>query len=232
MARQRHLRREHDEVGLRRRSLGEEGGFTLVEFMIAGAISIVVLGGTVMLATQIQQGYSTQLDDVTAEEEARFALDWIARVLRPAGSNPYGIVLSACPVANTAFQGLRLDPNANGIQDDVRIQADINPPNGLLVGASAVCTEQGEDITIAHDPEDLVITRRDHAVDAAGVAMTEPIFTALLFTYLNAARTTTTDPDAIVYAQVSLTAQSKAFNPITQEYTTSTLQTEVRLRTR
>jgi Tfp pilus assembly protein PilW len=185
-----------------------------------------------MLTTQIQQGYSTQLDDVTVEEEARFALDWISRVLRSAGSNPYSIVLSACPVANTAFQGIRLDPNANGIQDDVRIQADINPPNGLLVGAVGTCTEQGEDITIAHDIGALTITRQDRAVNVSPVAMTEPIFTELRFTYLNAARATTTAPDAIVYAQVSVTGQSKALNPITREYTAITMQTEVRLRTR
>lgn len=210
----------------------DERGFTLVEFMIAGAISIAVLGGTVALATQIQQGYSTQLDDVAVEEEARFALDWIARVLRPAGSNPYGIVLSPCPAASTAFQGLRLDPNANGIQDDVRVQADINPPNGLLVGAAAACTEQGEDITIAHDIAASTITRRDHAIDASGVAMTPPIFTQLRFTYLNAARAATTTPAAIVYAQIRVTGRSEALNPITLQNTTATLETEVRLRTR
>ena len=31
-----------------------------------------------MLATQMQQAYSTQLDDATVEEEVRFSLDWIA----------------------------------------------------------------------------------------------------------------------------------------------------------
>lgn len=215
-----------------RQHLQSEGGFTLVEFMIAGAISVAVLGGTVALATQIQQGYSTQLDDVVVEEEARFAVDWIARILRPAGSNPYGIVLSACPVASTAFQGLRLDPNGNGIQDDVRVQADINPPNGLLVGASAACTEQSEDITIAHNIEESTITRQDLAIDASPVAMTPPIFTELRFTYLNAARAATTDPASIVYAQVRITGRSEALNPITLENTTATLETEVRLRTR
>ena len=71
------------------RTLCDARGFTLVEFMIAALITTAVLGGTVVLATQLQQGYSTQLDDVLVEQEARFALDWIARILRSAGSNPY-----------------------------------------------------------------------------------------------------------------------------------------------
>ena len=63
----------------RRRTLGDARGFTLVEFMIAALIMTAVLGGTVMLASQLQQGYSTQLDDVVVEQEVRYALDWIAR---------------------------------------------------------------------------------------------------------------------------------------------------------
>ena len=210
-----------------------ESGFTLIEAMIAAAISTAVLGGTVLLATQIQQAYSTQLDGVTVEEEARFTLDWIARVMRSAGSNPYAITLSPCPDANTTFQAIRLDPNGNGLEDDVRVQADINPANGLLVGSAGDCgAEQWEDITIAHDPNSLVITKRDHAVDVAGVTMTEPIFTELLFTYLDVARVATTSEAAIAYAQIRVTGQSKARHPITGVFTTSSLEMEVRLRGR
>ena len=211
-----------------------ERGFTLVEFMIASAITVAVLGATVGLATQLQQGYSTQLDDATVEQEARFTLDWIARIMRSAGSNPYTITLSPCS-GTPAFQALDLDPNLNGIQDDVRVQADINPPDGLIIGVAGACTtnpELGEDVTIAHDPATLVITRRDHAVDAAGVTMTEPIFTELLFTYLDTARAATTTAATVAYAQIRITGRSRAFNPITQEFPTSSLETEVRLRVR
>lgn len=210
-----------------------ESGFTLVEFMIAAAITTAVLGGTVALATQLQQAYSTQLDDATVQEEARFTLDWIARIMRSAGSNPYTITLSPCPDANTTFQAIRLDPNANGLQDDVRVQADINPPNGLLVGAAGNCAaEQEEDITIAHDPVNFVITKRDHAVDVAGVTMTEPIFTGLVFTYFTAAGVATTSAAALAYARIRVTGRSKARHPITGQFTISSLETEVRLRGR
>ena len=125
-------------VGTRRTAcrptLGDARGFTLVEFMISALIMTAVLGGTVMLASQLQQGYSTQLDDVVVEQEVRYALAWIARVLRSAGSNPYGLMTSDCPSVGTPFEAIRIDPDGDGEDDDIRIQADISPPNNLLGG--------------------------------------------------------------------------------------------------
>lgn len=213
--------------------LRDARGFTLVEFMIAGLITIAVLGGTVMLASQLQQGYSTQLDEVVVEQEARFALDWITRVLRSAGSNPYSVNTSPCPTVGTAFQAIRIDPNGNGIDDDVRVQADISPPNGILGGSVAgTCTEAGEDLTIAHDTEALTITLEDNNTDDAPQAMTEPIVTELEFTYLDSARNETTNPDLIAYVQVQVTGRSKAYNAMLGEFPETTLNTEVHVRTR
>lgn len=212
----------------------DERGFTLVEFLIAIAITAAVLGGTVVLATQLQQAYSTQLDDVTVEEEVRFALYWIAQALRNAGTNPYDIAAWLCPGTGTVFQAVRLDPNGNGVDDDVRIQADMNPPNGMLGGPAGVCDEAGEDVTIEHDPGALVITRLDNNTDTDGLpdTMTEPVISELLFTYLDSSRTVTTNPDLVTYVQVRITGQSQAYNANLGEATTSTLETEVRLRTR
>ena len=200
------------------RSAPSEGGFTLVEFMIAAALTSVVLGSTMMLATQIQQAYDTQLDDATAEQEARYALEWIARDLRSAGSDPYLIIPAA--------QEVWIDPNGGADGDDsIRFQADINPPDGLLA--------DGEDLTIAFDAANNVITREDSlAANPAAVAMTEPIVTDLSFTLLDAARNATANAQLVAYVQVQVTVQSRARNANTGAFTTSTLGTEVRLRTR
>lgn len=198
-------------------SLSGEGGFTLVEFMIAMAITTAVLGGTVVLATQIQQAYTYQLDDAAVQQEARYALDWIARYLRSAGSNPY-----ACAV----FQPIWIDPNGNGLNDDVRIQADINPPDGD-------CADSEEDVTIAYDAVNFVITLN---TGAGAVAMTDPIFRradatpALTFTYLDSARNVTANEASIAYVQVAVTGRSEGRNAVTG-FTEFTLTTEVRLRT-
>ncbi|HEY5619026.1 MAG TPA: prepilin-type N-terminal cleavage/methylation domain-containing protein [Vicinamibacterales bacterium] len=215
------------------RTLCDARGFTLVEFMIAALITTAVLGGTVVLATQLQQGYSTQLDDVLVEQEARFALDWIARILRSAGSNPYSVSTSPCPTVGTPFQAIRIDPDGDGMDDDIRIQADISPPNGILGGdVAGTCTEEGEDVTIAHDADALTITLEDNNTDDAPQAMTEPIIPELEFTYLNSARNVTTDPDLIAYVQVQVTGRSKTYNTILGEYPETTLTTEVHVRTR
>ncbi len=201
-----------------RPDLGERG-FTLIEFMIAAAVMSAVLGATVGLALQIQEGYGTQLDDVAVEQEARYALDWIARDLRSAGSDPYRVIPNG--------EEIWLDPNGGGVTDDsIRIQADINLPNGDILGG-------GENVTIAFDAANGVITRQDHndPDDATAMAMTEAIFTNLSFTYLNASGAVTTNSELVAYIQVQVTAQSRATNrpggPMT-----STLATEVRLRTR
>src|SRR5688572_14756612 len=151
----------------------DQQGFTLIEFMIAASIMSVVLGGTVMLATQMQQSYTSRLDGAVLEQEARYALDWIARDLRSAGSDPYGIVADD--------QEVWLDPDAGAVNDDsIRIQSDINGPDGVL-------DDEGENVTIALDPVNRVITRTDtNAADPSAQSMTDAIFTALKFTFLNA----------------------------------------------
>lgn len=210
-----------------------ERGFSLVELMIVAAITSAVIGAAVTLATNVQSVYSYQLNDAAVQQEARFALDWIARTLAPAGSNPYDVTVSACPAGGTVFAALRLDPDGDGIHDDVRIQADVNPPNGLLLGLAGACNESGEDVTIAHDPVNRVLTRRDMATDAAApVPVTDGVFTELLFTYLTSNRAVTTTPAQIAYVQVNLTGRSRSRNPNTGEFTAFTYRSEVRLRSR
>ena len=211
----------------------DDRGFTLVEFMVASLVTIAVLGGTVMLASQLQQGYATQLDDVLVEQEVRYALDWIARSLRSAGSNPYDVSTSVCPTAGTPFQAIRIDPDGDGMDDDIRIQADVSPPNGVLGGSVAgACSEAGEDLTIAHDADALTITLEDNNTDASAQAMTEPVIAELEFTYLDSSRNPTTNADSITYVQVAVTGRSKTYNTNLGEYPETVLNTEVHIRTR
>jgi prepilin-type N-terminal cleavage/methylation domain-containing protein len=214
----RHVESEH---GPGRRSSKSEAGFTLVEFLVATLIMSLVLGGTVGLANRISQGYQSQLDDSVVEQEARYALDWIARDLRSAGSDPYNVI--------AANQGIFLDPNGGADNDDsIRIQADINPANGVIAGAGT-----GENVTIALDLANRVITRAD--TGAAATPMTDAIFTDLSFTYLDASRAVTATSDLVAYIRVQVTARSRGRNPSSATaggFTTATLGTEVRVRTR
>src|SRR5688572_12900475 len=202
--------------------LESESGFTLVEFLISSLMMMIVMGGTLLLATRIQEGYQFQTDDTVVEQEARYALDWIARDLRSAASDPYNVIPNN--------QSIFLDPNGGANNDDsIRIQADISPngPDGDIADA-------GENITIALDTVNRVITRADtNSAAPAAVAMTDTIFTDLSFTFLDASRTVTATSDLIAYIQVQVTAQSRGRNAqAAGGFTTATLGTEVRVRTR
>jgi Tfp pilus assembly protein PilW len=204
----------------RQRLLEGEGGFTLVEFIVSSLIMMIVLGGSLTLATQIQQGYQFHADDMVVEQEARYALGWIARDLRSAGSDPYNVI--------ALNQGILLDPNGGANADDsIRILADINPTDGDI-------TDAGEAVTIALDPINRVITRADtNSAAPAAAAMTDTIFTDLSFTFLDASRTVTTNSDLVAYIHVQVTARSRGRNAqAAGGYTTATLATDVRVRTR
>ena len=213
-----------------RRRLANEEGFTLVEFMVAGLITIAVVGSAVLLATQMQSVYTTQLDDATVDEEARFALDWIAQALRNADTNPYDIssLATSCAAAGT-FTGIDIDEGDSGT---VRIRADINPPNGLIGGAAGPCDEDGEDITIAHDPENMVITREDNSGDEGPVTMTEPVIKELEFTFLDSSRNVTTNEGLITFVRVRIVGKPLSQSMYLGDKATTTLETEVRVRTR
>ncbi len=100
-----------------------QSGFSLVEILIVPSIATAMLGTAIGIGTQVQRGYSTQLEDTLVQEEARYTLDWIARLLQSAGSNPYRMTVSPCPVAGTPFVSLQLDPDGDLVDDDLRIQA-------------------------------------------------------------------------------------------------------------
>ena len=214
------------------RAFDGELGFTVIELLVATFTGMIVLGLGVALVSQVQRGYARQLDSASVHEEARFAIDWIARELMSAGSNPYEITVSECPTTGTSFAARRFDPDQNGSNDDLRINADAGIPNGLLGGDSAGCNEAGEDITIAFDPINQTITRRDHNVDPAPVPMTDAVITDLEFTYLDADGLETTDPAAVTFVQVDVNARSGVMNPQTGGFDAFATRTEVHLRTR
>ena len=182
-------------------------GFSLIELLIATLVGSAMLGAALLITDQVSRGYTSQLDGAMVQEEARFALDWIEEALRSAGSNPYGIAASNCPAAGTAFLAIRRDPNGNAVMDDIRIQADVNPPNALLGGLAAACGEPGEDITIAHDPAAQAITVVDNNLGGAPTPMTDGLITQLQFTHLDASRVVTANENAIAFVQVAVTAQ-------------------------
>jgi Tfp pilus assembly protein PilW len=225
------------ESGLPRRSaaasLRGEAGFSIAEFMIGVALSLAVLSSAVMVMSQVTRGYSQQLESATAQEEAQWALDFITRYLRAAGSNPYDVSTSLCPAGGTTFNAIDIDPNGTGLPNNIRIHADINPPNGLLGGlAAGTCTEANEDVIIAHDTTNLTVTKRDRNIDATPLAMTDGVISNLTFTFLDANRVATAVEANIAYVQVAVTGRTTSRDEYTRQQTSYTVTNEVRVRSR
>lgn len=208
----------------------DERGFSMIELMIAMLVSMLVLGSAASVISAVQNTYAYQMDDATAEQEARFAMDWIRRTIEQAGSNPYSVSVTDCPSAGTVVQSIRMDPNGDGNANDIRVQADVGIPDGLIVGSTGDCDQPDEDITIAHDAVASTITRFDRGTDGAPVAWTDAVFTDLEFQYYDSSMTATAFSGAVRIVRVTLTARSRSARPGMDEGNTFTLVSDVRLK--
>ncbi len=62
-----------------------------------------------MMTSQVQKSFVRQIEDSAGEQEGRYALDWVSRLIRAAGNNPFGLAAgpsaatAACPVAGTPY---------------------------------------------------------------------------------------------------------------------------------
>lgn len=224
---------------MRMTSLRTERGFTMVELLVASAVTIVVVGGAVALTSQIQNGYRRQLEDSAAEQEARYALDWIGRYVRGAANNPTNAATSECPgPATTNFEGVRFDPNNDNDDNDVRLMTDSNPPDGLIGGPDAAgdCTQEHEDVTISLDPVANTITFLDNNTGGAVSTRTDTVIENLEFIFRNSAHavmdTSVDDAVNVRYIETRITIRTRTVDASTGEPMTRTLSQEVKLRSR
>lgn len=212
--------------------LREERGFTLMELLVASVVSLLVVGGAVVLTSQIQTGYRRQIEDSAGEQEARYALEWIGRYLRGAGNNPFSVTKSDCPGANTDFFGVIIDPNGDGVNDDITLQMDSNPPDGKVGGVSPACDQANEHVTISFDEDTNTIEFLDEAVGAAATTRTDNVIDGLEFIYLDSDRVVTNVQANVFYVQVQITIRTRTINAATGEPETRMLQSEIRVRDR
>lgn len=216
----------------RRARHSSQAGFTLVELLVSTLVGMGLMGAAFLVTRQVSQAANPLFDGAMIQEEGQFAVEWITSALRQAGNNPYRISVSACPSANTAFAPITIDPNSTGLADNIRVHADVSPPNGVLGGLAGACNEPGEDITIAHDVANLQITRRDNNVDAAPVSVTDSVISRLRFAFLNSTRVATAVSGQVAYVQVTVVATTPSRDEARGQPTIYTLTSEVRIRLR
>jgi type IV pilus assembly protein PilW len=106
-----------------KRSPNNEGGFSLIELLVALVVGMFVLAATIGLVTINQRSHFVQEQVVGSQQHARIALDMMARDLRMAGYNPLGVdpdVFATSVPANGAITFpfvLKMDANNNGALD-------------------------------------------------------------------------------------------------------------------
>ena len=212
--------------------LRQENGFTLIELLVASTCTIIVLGATVALTSQIQAGYRRQLENSAGEQEARYAIEWIGRYLRGAGNNPFNVTESDCPGVDTTFFGIIMNPNGDLVNDDITIQSDSNPPDGMVGGVSPACDQINEHVTISFDSTNNTIVFLDNAVGAGATTRTDNVIAGLAFIYLDSARAVTTVQANIFYVQTRITIRTRTVQGATGNPDTRVLTREIRVRGR
>ncbi|MDH4065583.1 MAG: prepilin-type N-terminal cleavage/methylation domain-containing protein [Acidobacteriota bacterium] len=209
-----------------------DSGFTLVELLLALVVSMAVVGGATMLAGRMQGAYRAQLDAATAQQEGRYVIQEVERYIRAAGNNPYRVETTPCPVGGTPVLAIRLDPDGDGANDDIRLQTDAGPTNGLIGGAAGACNEPGEDVTIAHDPTTNVVTVTDNNLGGGARPLTDTAVTGLQFIYRNPSHAVTATPANIAFVETRVTVQSRSTDLNLATPLTYTVSSEVRVRSR
>jgi prepilin-type N-terminal cleavage/methylation domain-containing protein len=214
-----------------RAAVADERGFTLAELLVATAVSLMVLGGAVMLTSQVQSGYRRQVEDSTAIQEARYALDWIGRLIRGAGNNPLNVTLTDCPLELTPIEGIIIDPGDNSV---LQIQADNNPPDGLFGGEAGDCNQANEDVTISFDAANSVIVFRDNNLGGDATVRTDQVIDDLRFIYRDSERELVEDGNgaSVAYVEVRITVRTRTPDPSTGTPVTRMLSQEFRVRGR
>jgi type II secretory pathway pseudopilin PulG len=221
-----------------------EQGFTLAEVLVASMVTMLILGGAVALTSSVQASYRKQIEDAAAEQEGRYAIEWVSRMIRAAGNNPYSLPpvpppdplgYATCPVANTPYAWLIPDPNGDGVNDDIRIQTDSNPPDGWLGGSgvgATPCGQANEDVTISYNPANLAITFLDNNLGGTASIRTDAVIAGLNFVYRDAGHAVTANPAAVMYVETQVTVRTRTIDAATGLPATRVMSQEVRIRGR
>lgn len=214
----------------------DESGLTIAELLVASVAALLVVGGAVSLTSQVQTSYRRQMEEIAAEQEGRYALDWVSRLIRAAGNNPYMIVTGACPLNPTTFDGLIVDPNGDNTHNDIRLQTDSNPPDRLLGGAGGLtgCDQPNEDVTVRYDAGTRTIQFVDNNLGLPAEIRTEPVIVNLEFIYRDGSRNLLSNPIVsaqVMYVETRITVEPRAIGN-QGGFTQRVMSQEVRIKGR
>ena len=95
-------------------------GFSIMEVMVEMAIFTIVMASLMSVVIGLQKRYVDQRERVRAQESLRVAQMTLAPIPRAAGADP----------KNSGLTSVDVDPNADGVFNDLRVRTDFNPIDG------------------------------------------------------------------------------------------------------
>ena len=121
----------------------EGGGFTLVEVVLALALSTLTIGVIYQLYLSQFKNQAVRENILDMQQQARAALDLVSRELKMAGFDPRGVNRDA--LKGNDFFGIAFDLN------ELRIKADLN--------GNGVPADSHESIVYSHDTDTMTLRR-------------------------------------------------------------------------
>jgi len=121
----------------------EGGGFTLVEVVLALALSTLTIGVIYQLYLSQYQKQVVRENILDMQQQARAALDLVSRELKMAGFDPRGVNRDA--LKGNDFFGIAFDSS------ELRIKADLD--------GNGVPTDSHESIVYSHDTDTMTLRR-------------------------------------------------------------------------
>ena len=178
----------------------KNAGFTLIEILIALAISGILLGGVSTQFISQQESYQAQDQVVEMQQNLRAGISYMTKELRMAGYDPYSSGTAGIEAANSTSVVFTYVADDDGLDND-----NADGDNDTSTGAD----EPGELQTVTFDLYDAYgdgdndIGRQVGNSASTKRAIAENIEN-LEFRYLDAAGVVTTDLDKIKTVQISL----------------------------
>ena len=180
-----------------------ERGVSLIETLIAMALGLLVLAGTLQLVNHLVQGNMTTVQVIRLEQDTRTVLDIIIQDLRRAGSFPEA---------------------ARDLGDASRF-LQTQPPAPLIDGDAIQFDKAGSALTYAYRESDGKLTQAKFSLDAkAG--------TVLMHTGTASAPETITDPNVMTVTALSFlpTLATSRAGPLEASQVTMEVRIKTRLK--
>lgn len=178
----------------------ENAGFTLIEVLIALAISGILLGGVYAQFTSQQDSYQAQDQVVEMQQNLRAGISYMTKELRMAGYDPYSSGTAGIETANSTRVVFTYVADDDGLDND---NADGDNDSDTGVDEPGELQTTTFDLYDAYGDGDDDIGRQVGGVKRAIAENIEE----LEFRYLDAGGAVTTDLDDIKTVQISLLAR-------------------------